>query len=241
MTKVIQNKLKNIQKHLKSDKELNNEEYVKKCYIEPTLAALGWKRIYPYKSPLNSCYREGNYILTEYQIGKERERPRPDYILMNNKHPKIIVEAKTGKENLKDGEYPIKDQLSSYFYQMPSVKLGVLTNGFEWWFCLPRKRDKWRLRTFCDINFIRDPLSGIYDNFMNYMHFENVNKGIATRKARKCADKKAPDDIIMDLYDDEIENLIKELSSNWLILTPEQKNYLMDLEIEIHNRQIWDK
>ena len=121
---------------------------------------------------------------------------------MNNKYPKVIVEAKTGLKNLEDEEFSYKEQLYDYFFELSSAKLGILTNGYEWWFFLPRNRDNWRMKKFCNLKFKKDSIKDIYDRLMDFLYFEKLNNGLATRKSINSVDKYCIDDSLMGPCDE---------------------------------------
>ena len=224
---------------MKIDEELHNESYVKEMYIEPILSCLGWKNIYKYKSPLKNNYKKGNYILKEFQIPEKNSIIRPDYVLMNNKYPKVIVEAKTGIDTLEEGEIPYKDQLHWYFSQLINVKYGVLTNGYQWWFCLPRNGYNWRIKKFCCFNFVKDSIDDIYNRFMDFLYYEEViNRGKSARNAKSCVGKYYRDTTITGIADEKLLDELKNMTVQYPNLDLEQKRKFIDLGLEAYYRDI---
>lgn len=73
----------------------------------------------------------------------------PDIGLKNNNYLKAIVEAKKSNQDLEIH----KEQLYQYV-TAAGTKLGVLTNGYQWWFYLPWYKDQWRFKKFLEIDII---------------------------------------------------------------------------------------
>lgn len=236
MTKAILNRLKEIQDKISNDDPYNSydEKDVEKNLILPILSIMGWKKYYKYKSPLKRNYGDGDYILRQYQIYGDK----PDFVLMHNKSPKIIIEAKTGKLPLLEYEEANKKQLRRYFSYLPSVQLGILTNGYEWWFFLNRNKPSWGIKKFCDLKIKESLIDDIYEQFMNFLYYEEVITGKAIKNAKKCVGKNCIDNSVMGINDEKLMNKIDKLTSREL--NPKEKQELLDLKYEAYEREIID-
>jgi len=94
---------------------LQNEEATKMALITPFIQALGYDIFNPAE------------VMPEFSADfpEIKQGERVDYAILENGVPKILVEAKPYKTNLKDTE---KGQLSRYFH-VTSARVGILTNG----------------------------------------------------------------------------------------------------------------
>ena len=94
---------------------LTNEESTKMALIAPFIQALGYDIFNP-----TEVKPEFAADLPDIKQGE-----RVDYAVLENGHPKILVEAKAFNVDLKTSE---KGQLSRYF-QATKARIGILTNG----------------------------------------------------------------------------------------------------------------
>lgn len=94
---------------------LQNEEATKMALIAPFVQALGYDIFNP------------SEVMPEYSADfpEIKSGERVDYAILENGKPKILVEAKPYKTNLKDIE---KGQLARYFH-VTEARVGILTNG----------------------------------------------------------------------------------------------------------------
>ena len=94
---------------------LQNEEATKMALIAPFIQTLGYDIFNPAE------------VMPEYtaDFPDIRSGERVDYAILENGKPKILVEAKPYKTNLKDAE---KGQLARYFH-VTEARVGILTNG----------------------------------------------------------------------------------------------------------------
>jgi hypothetical protein len=94
---------------------LQNEEATKMALITPFIQALGYDIFNP------------GEVMPEYtaDFPEIKQGERVDYAILENGRPKILVEAKPYRTNLKDTE---KGQLSRYFH-VTEARIGILTNG----------------------------------------------------------------------------------------------------------------
>lgn len=94
---------------------LQNEEATKMALIAPFVQALGYDIFNPAE------------VMPEYSADfpEIKSGERVDYAILENGKPKILVEAKPYKTNLKDAE---KGQLARYFH-VTEARIGILTNG----------------------------------------------------------------------------------------------------------------
>lgn len=94
---------------------LQNEEATKMALIAPFIQSLGYDIFNP------------SEVMPEYSADfpEIKSGERVDYAILENGKPKILVEAKPYKTNLKDIE---KGQLARYFH-VTEARVGILTNG----------------------------------------------------------------------------------------------------------------
>ena len=118
---------------------LTNEESTKMALIAPFIQALGYDIFNPTE------------VKPEFaaDLPGIKQGERVDYAVLENGHPKILVEAKAYNVDLKTSE---KGQLSRYF-QATKARIGILTNGKKFLFYSdldrPNLMDE---RPFADIN-----------------------------------------------------------------------------------------
>jgi hypothetical protein len=99
---------------------LTNEEATKMALIAPFIQALGYDIFNPVEvKPEFSADLPGI-----------KQGERVDYAILEDGHPKILVEAKPYTTDLKTAEM---GQLSRYF-QATNARIGILTNGQSWLF-----------------------------------------------------------------------------------------------------------
>lgn len=94
---------------------LQNEEATKMALIAPFIQALGYDIFNPAE------------VMPEYSADfpEIKQGERVDYAILENGKPKILIEAKPYKTNLRETE---KGQLSRYFH-VTEARVGILTNG----------------------------------------------------------------------------------------------------------------
>lgn len=94
---------------------LQNEEATKMALIAPFIQVLGYDIFNP------------SEVMPEYSADfpEIKSGERVDYAILEQGKPKILVEAKPYKTNLKEAE---KGQLSRYFH-VTEARVGILTNG----------------------------------------------------------------------------------------------------------------
>lgn len=183
-------RLKKIQRNIKNknpNQDMEEKELVEKLILG-IIHDLDWK---------------GVNIYEQYTI---RNGGIPDIILLNNNYTKAIVEAKRADQNLEEH----KEQLYNYVMNTGS-KLGVLTNGHNWWFFLPRYRDKWRFKKFNEIDIEKLPPEVLHERFMTFLSREKVISSQYSRIARKCIGEFYLDDSIAGISDNELMKRIDEL------------------------------
>lgn len=98
-----------------TEDNLQNEEATKMALIAPFVQALGYDIFNPAE------------VMPEYSADfpEIKSGERVDYAILENGKPKILIEAKPYKTNLKDTE---KGQLARYFH-VTEARVGILTNG----------------------------------------------------------------------------------------------------------------
>lgn len=99
---------------------LTNEEATKMALIAPFIQALGYDIFNP-----TEVKPEFSADLPGIKQGE-----RVDYAVLEDGHPKILVEAKPYRTDLKSAE---KGQLSRYF-QVTRARIGILSNGRQFLF-----------------------------------------------------------------------------------------------------------
>ena len=95
-----------------------------------------------------------------------------DMVLNNNHRYKVILEAKRADQELENH----KEQLYKYMAINKNVKLGILTNGHEWEFYLPRYYNYWRMKKFLEIDIGNSSLKQSKLNFIEYLYIDNILK-----------------------------------------------------------------
>lgn len=93
-----------------------NEQATRNQLIDPLLRVLGWDPTDPEKVIPNAANEDGK---------------KPDYTLLLDKKPILILEAKNASADLEKRE--IVGQLAQYCYNM-GVRYGILSNGKQWLF-----------------------------------------------------------------------------------------------------------
>ncbi len=93
-----------------------NEQATRNQLIDPLLRILGWDPNDPEKVIPNAANEDGK---------------KPDYTLLLDKKPILILEAKNASADLEKRE--IVGQLAQYCYNM-GIRYGILSNGKQWLF-----------------------------------------------------------------------------------------------------------
>lgn len=103
-----------------------------------------------------------------------------DYRLRLNGSDEVFIEVKNGSEDLREHTA----QLMGYCETSTEVKLSVLTNGREWWFYLPSKKDAWKDPwKFCTINIESDRAGDVQTKFLRFLSRERVASDEAVKTA----------------------------------------------------------
>ena len=106
-----------------------------------------------------------------------------DYRLRLNGSDEVFIEVKNGSEDLREHTA----QLMGYCETSTEVKLSVLTNGREWWFYLPSKKDAWKDPwKFCTINIEADEADRADDVQTEFLRFLSRDR-VASDEAIKTA------------------------------------------------------
>ncbi len=135
-----------------------------------------------------------------------RDGKIPDIVLLNNNYIKAIVEVKRADKDLEEH----KEQLYKYLIQT-EAKLGILTNGHQWWFFLPRYKNQWRLKKFCEIEMVDSTSDQLHKCFLKFLSRKNLVSPQYSRIARKCIGKYCMDKSISGISDEELKRKIDEL------------------------------
>ena len=150
-------------------------------------------------------------------------------ILLKNKRsqPRGIIEAKKGNQNLETH----KEQLYNYVSDI-EVKLGVLTNGIEWWFFLPKYRNEWRFKKFCVLDIYNSSPEEVCKKFIKFLNINKVYSPDYAIRSRKCVGKLCEDVSLMGISNEELftrYNCLKNDSSKTIA---ERNRCLIELEFE---------
>lgn len=139
-----------------------NEASVLHSIVGPILESIGWDTT----DPQQFC--------PEYML----ETGRVDICLIHNR-PAVFIEAKEPEKDLHNHE----QQLLKYAFS-ESVKLAVLTNGFEWWFYLPMlDNSTWSDRKFITLDLREQDASHIAECLEMYLSWDNIINGSAVNNA----------------------------------------------------------
>lgn len=190
--------------------------------------------------PLLNCLKwENNHFERQYHVrGRDGINSWLDFALLNdNVIPKIIIEAKRPAINFEVDypEYPI-EQLYNYVV-VTKANMGILSNGFQWWFFLPPKKTKWRFKKVYEINILNNPISESIKDLKQFLYRENVISQKTWRIARKSVDKYFIDNTLMGITDKELTNKI-ELMRAKKDKNPKEKYKAVLLKSEAAQRKL---
>lgn len=185
---------------------LKEEDMIKHA-IYPIISNLGW---------------DGSDILSEHRI----VNGRIDFLLTNNNIPKVVIEAKKLDQDLEEH----KEQLC-YYLDSTGAKFGVLSNGKDWWFYLPRFNDQWRLKKVYSIDINKGRISKLYDQFNELLSKESAISPNWGPIARKNISE-INDQSLMGMSDNKLLSSIERIKKieNQ---THKDKQKLIDLEYEL--------
>jgi predicted type IV restriction endonuclease len=210
----LYNQITKIKKKIEDEEFIMSlkEEDMIKHVIYPIISNLGW---------------DGSDILSEHRI----VNGRIDFLLTNNNVPKVIIEAKKLDQDLEEH----KEQLC-YYLDITGAKFGLLSNGKDWWFYLPRFNYQWRLKKVYAIDINKERISTLYDQFNQLLNKESAISPNWGPIARKNIDK-INDQSLMGLSDNKLMNLIENIKNienqNYL-----DKRKLYDLQHEAFLRDL---
>ena len=194
-------------KRIRSDKSIQSldEANVKQGVILPVLHALGW-------NPFNT-----NEVQPEYPVSGGNV----DYALRLDSRNKVFLEAKRPREDLSKHE----SQLLEYAFKH-GVPQAVLTNGLEWWFYRPSAEGDWQERRFCIVKLEIEEIPTTVTLLTCFLSKETVGSGDAVKNAdlrlqnlREFKETEqtlprawndiisGPDEILIDLLDEKVEEL----------------------------------
>ncbi len=187
----IKNKLKSY-----PDVYLTNEQATRNQLIDPVLRELGWDPTDPSKVLPNASNEDGK---------------KPDYTLIKNNSPILILEAKNTSVDLEKGD--VIKQLAQYCYNM-GVKYGFLSNGQQWLFYNtfetdPNKRIIWK------IDVTKDEMTHIV-NDLEFLKYENANN--LETIVNGFINQKKLNSILESIWDEKFSSIekIKDLLSKLL-------------------------
>lgn len=151
-----------------------------------------------------------------------------DVVLVYNDRYKVILESKRADIDLEAH----KNQLYKYLAVKKNAKLGVLTNGHKWEFYLARYYYNWRMKKFFEIDIGNSSLKELKHNFMELLYINSILKPGWSQKARKNVNKTIQDNSIIGISDSDVIEKINKLRSKYQILKPQDRLYLILLEID---------
>ena len=149
---------------IRADSKILNldEAGVRARVIDPIFGRLGWETF------------DQHEFKREYPVAGGRV----DYALLVNGYPKVFIEAKSPREDLRHHE----DQLVTYSAKR-GVPLAVLTNGLNWWLYLPLKEGDFGARQFWRLDLYKMEVSEACDRLIEFLARENVHSGAAVKEA----------------------------------------------------------
>ena len=103
----------------KSIEDKLNEDNTRKRVIEPILMALGYS---------------WDEMETEFDAGRSKSERADIGLKTNGNRIEVLIECKRITERLTEKHL---NQLNAYFVNLPTTKIGILTNGAEWQFYAP--------------------------------------------------------------------------------------------------------
>ena len=181
-----------------------DEKSIRADVIDPILERLGWDRF-------------SEDFVPEFPVGNRSV----DYALRARKEPKVFIEAKNPREDLRRHE----DQLLEYCGRH-AVQLAALTKGLTWWLYLPLKEGGPEARRFSELDISNQDVSETCDHLIEFLSYENVCSGAAVENAKIALirlenDKKVkealpraweeltagPDGLLVDLINDKVKGL----------------------------------
>ena len=200
--------------------------------IDPILERLGWDRF-------------SEDFKREFSVSDGRV----DYALLVNGNPKVFIEAKSPREDLRHHE----DQLVTYSAKR-GVPLAVLTNGLNWWLYLPLKEGDFEARRFCELDISQQDATEVCDRLIEVLSREKIYSGDAVNKAEghlkrlqegKAIDKAlpraweeltdGPNDLLVELINENVKGIsgvtataerIKEFLVEWGKQAPEKSELI---------------
>jgi len=101
-----------------------------------------------------------------------------DYSLRDNNENLVFIEVKRLDEDLSKHE----QQLLDYSFHA-GVGMSILTNGFIWWFYLPKESGSWEQRKFFTIGFQDQETEEIIEKFEELLLKKNVISGKSHKTA----------------------------------------------------------
>ena len=146
-------------------KNLKNESDVESLFVDRLLSDLNF--------PDEKIMRKTSIEELTISYGSKKQNFKPDYVLYGKKYPKIVIDAKSPKENIYDYHY----QISGYAlklnqrYDENHVKYAILTNGFCFALYLWDNEKPILELTFEDFNNKNDK----YNKLKNILSYENIN------------------------------------------------------------------
>ena len=149
--------------------EPDNETEVKFQIVAPLLMALGWDS------------SDRSQVAFEHQVKTAQRRPgRVDIALKREGHILAHLETKGPFEDL-DRHV---DQLLRYRF-VEVVYVGVLTNGSEWRFYLPREAGPNQQPLFCSFDLRTDPIGRIAGDLKAFLSRDSLRDGSAEELAKQ--------------------------------------------------------
>lgn len=195
--------LENLVIEFKEDAELLSvdEITIRRVIVEQVLGKLGWP-VYNHK-----------VVISEYGI----ETRRVDYCLHYSHSKKLFIEVKRPSERKLDDH---QEQLLNYAFH-ENVDIAILTNGFTWWFYLPKAGGDWNQRKFYAIDILEQDAKDVVNRFISFLLKENIDSGKALEEAEKLHKSHERD-----------RTIAEKMPEAWKLIVNEPNELLVDLIAE---------
>ena len=123
-------------------------------------------------------------IQPEYLVDPKNNNEKVDYALLKDSRQMLFIEAKAVGIDLEDHE----EQICRYCFRN-DVNIGILTNGVDWWFYLPRAQGSWYERKFYSINLIEQDINEVVPKFISFLSKQNVIDGKSYESAKEIHER----------------------------------------------------
>ena len=177
---------------IKNMPEPANEREVEIKVVYPLITDLGWDPV----SQIEWERRIGPkpYMFVDMALSKKRSN-----------RPIALVEAKAVGQDL---EHHLNQLLTYAFHE--TANMVIITNGYEWWFYLPREEGSIDDRRFASISIKDDHLDTIVDTFIKFLSEDNVISGRAFSQGKHVLKSLLEYNTVIDSMPDIWEKIIDE-------------------------------